>query len=176
MNKKIIIGVTAILFLIICIIVIFFCISKPVDNNVSEQTITEVNQINNASYLRGQKLLGPQPENYNNSVSNVLGNQSDYADSENYDTYICSEYNKQNVITTINIFSSESNLYNIHIGDYLTDAEKILTDKGYKKDRSYTGKQLYKKVSISFMIEYTDSSIIKCISVSVDTDDDGRIY
>lgn len=171
-KKRIFVGILVIsIFILSVVIVLVFknSIEKRKHQRLMEETIQEIERINNNSYFWGMKLLDLPPKDYKNSIGNDI-----YIEEEKAGYYNCWEFNNMFCISQITLYDSNGNLLGMHSGDSYEDVCKILSEEGYvlcdKRDGwlSDSDRFLYEKAYVTIGMDVSAGNIVKCIWVAVD--------
>jgi len=124
------------------------------------ETLQAVSVLNEKSYFYGYQLLGDAPENYYTHGKN-------YFVEDGEDTYHCFPYRGREGIAQIFLYSGESNLFGIHIGDSRQNVFAVMEDEGFALNKEEDGSCLFDKLHISVYFEFTAEDTVEVIGINV---------
>lgn len=127
-----------------------------------EETLKEIEQINNNSNFWGYKLLDDAPKNAVSGLPQTL--RKDASD----DIYYIDSYHGSTKIVTMILKSSDANLLGISPGDSKQDIEEKFDESNFTQVKSSIENRIrYEAYHINLNFDMTKDGFIETISISI---------
>lgn len=182
MNKKIIIAIIGFLVLgIIVGLLVKYCIDlkekreqEEEHKRLMEESIQEINYINENSNFIEIELMGQPTENFDRQFYGFYYSEGNYMGG-----YYCWQFNGKYCINEISIHDEGANLLGITLGDSYDKAIEVMNDREYTFTEKYEDEHIlsdwdgegtaykYKKAYVTIIFTVSDDNIIREIFIKI---------
>ncbi len=128
------------------------------DEEIYQLTEEEVARVNANSNLLGCELLGKNPAP---SYEGPIRKDTD-------DNYMCFPYRGESLITAINLYSEDADIYGISVGDTVDSANSVLLAEGYVRTSAPENTFNYRKHYVCIGFDFDDDGVLVDLGIGVE--------